>query len=261
MEHASVNHASVNRASLDACLADAVRRDARSADVLRFRRRSHVYSAGDAAASIFLIESGRVHLLASSPAGKQCLLGIHQAGELFGEPGLGPPGRRRQQTALAVEDTLVRAIPGPRFVECLARAGLLEHLVDHLAARLAAQQQAIADLVTLGAEQRTGETLLRLARAFGQPRREAPGTTRLAWRLSHEELSQMVGTTRPRVTSFLSRFRRLGLLSKTPDGLLVVHEARLRMHLAAQEPARDERPLPCSLSHRPVAPLAALAAG
>ena len=252
-------HATADPVCVDERLADALRRGARSTDVLRFRRRSHIYSAGDAAASIFLIEAGRVHLLVPSLAGRQCLLGIHQAGELFGELCLGCPGRRRQHAALAVEDTLVRAIPGPRFLECLARAGLTERFVHHLAARLAAEQQTVADLVTLGAEQRTGETLLRLARTCGEPRHEAPGTTRLTWRLSHEELSQMVGTTRPRVTSFLSRFRRLGLLSKTPDGLLLVHEARLRMHLAASGPEPARRPARGAAPRRPVTPLAALA--
>lgn len=252
-----MEHAITDSARFGGQLVEALRRDAHNAAVLRFRRRSHIYSAGDAAGSIFMIEAGRVHLLVPALSGRQCLLGIHQAGELFGELCLGSTGQRRQQTAMAVEDTLVRAFPGPRFLECLKRTGLIEHFVHHLAARLAAEERTIASLVTLGAEQRTGEALLRLASAFGEPRREANGATRLAWRLSHEELSQMVGTTRPRVTGFISRFRRLGLLSKTPDGLLLVHEARLQAHLAARGPERAERRPQATTPARGASPVAA----
>ena len=70
----------------------------------------------------------------------------------------------------------------------------------YLAVRVADQQQIIANLVTVDSEQRLGQTLLQFARIMGK---KDPNSIRIELRISHEELSEMVGTTRPRVSLFM----------------------------------------------------------
>ncbi len=101
--------------------------------------------------------------------------------------------------------------------------------MQYLAVRIADQQQVIADLVTVDSEQRLGKTLLRLARTMGK---KDPRSIRIEPRISHEELSEMVGTTRPRISAFMQRFRNLGLIETNEDHFLVVKEQKLNAYLA-----------------------------
>lgn len=209
---------------------ESVRHEAVGVASRRFPRNANVYNAGDRADRVFLVVAGRVKLVMLSPAGKECLLGFHGAGHVFGELSLSGPDAHRLETATAAEETRLTSLPSRRFLAILRRDGLLEGLVEYLVGRIARQQQMITDLVTADSEHRLAETLLMLARTIGIP---DPPSTRIDSRISHEELSQMVGTTRPRVTEFMSRFRALGLIQVTRERHLIVRQARLAAHIAA----------------------------
>jgi CRP/FNR family cyclic AMP-dependent transcriptional regulator len=106
---------------------------------------------------------------------------------------------------------------------------LFESFVRYLAVRIADQQQVIANLVTVDSEQRLGKTLLQLARTMGK---KDPRSIRIELRISHEELSEMVGTTRPRVSLFMQRFHNLGLIETNKDRFFVIKEKKLTDYLA-----------------------------
>jgi CRP-like cAMP-binding protein len=163
-----------------------------------------------------------------SPEGKECILAIHTAGDIFGElclSGVGP----RLETARAMTETSLKHIPCSRFFARLGRDSLFEGFIRYLAVRIADQQQVIANLVTVDSEQRLGKTLLQLARTLG---RKDPRSIRIELRISHEELSEMVGTTRPRISVFMQRFRNLGLLETNEDHFLIIKEKKLIAYLA-----------------------------
>ena len=115
-----------------------------------------------------------------------------------------------------------------RFKEQM-RDSLSEGFVRYLAVRIADQQQVIANLVTVDSEQRLGQTLLQLARTMGK---KDPRSIRIELKISHEELSEMVGTTRPRISLFMQRFRNLGLIETNADHFLVIKEHKLTDYLA-----------------------------
>jgi CRP-like cAMP-binding protein len=162
-----------------------------------------------------------------SPDGKECLIAIHTAGDVFGElclSGLGP----RAETAVAMEETDLKLIPCSRFFVRLRRDSLLEGFTRYLAVRIADQQQVIANLVTVDSEQRLGKTLLHLARRLGK---KDPRSIRIEHKISHEELSEMVGTTRPRISMFMQRFRKLGLIELSDKRYLIIKEEALTAYL------------------------------
>lgn len=191
-------------------------------------KHDHVYSCGDQDEMVYFISRGQVKLLMLSPDGRECLLAIHTAGDIFGELCLsGLSGRL--ETATAMEETVVKQIPSAKFFARLGRDSLLEGFVQYLAVRIADQQQVIADLVTVDSEQRLGKTLLRLARTMGE---KDPRSIRIEPKISHEELSEMVGTTRPRISLFMQRFRHLGLIETNENNFLVIKEQKLSNYLA-----------------------------
>jgi CRP-like cAMP-binding protein len=196
--------------------------------IRRVAKHQPVYMCGDAAESVYIIESGRVKLQMPSPEGKECLLAIYTSGDIFGElclAGADP----RQETAMAMEDSTLKRIPFSSFVRHLSRHTLFEGFVDYLAARVADQQHLIANLIMIDSKHRLGETLLFLAHKLGQP---DSSNTRIELKITHEELSQMVGTTRPRITKFMRAFRALDLIEITPDHFLIVKERKLSEFLA-----------------------------
>jgi CRP-like cAMP-binding protein len=128
-----------------------------------------------------------------------------------------------------MEETTLKRVPCAAFFLHLTDNFLVEGFVQYLASRVAAQQNVIANLITVDSEHRLGETLLMLANKLGQPH---PRSTRIEQKITHEELSEMVGTTRPRVTAFMLKFRRLGLVEMSPEHFLIVKERKLADYLA-----------------------------
>jgi CRP/FNR family transcriptional regulator, cyclic AMP receptor protein len=211
---------------------DSIRCELLNAAVLRVRRHANVYTGGDLDESIFLVERGRIKLAMSSAAGKECLLGYVAAGDLFGELSLAHRGERLE-TATAVQDSIVRQIPASTLLDSLNRKGQMGEFVRYLAERLAERQQAIVRLLTADTEHRLAATLLKLGRKFGRP---DPQGLCIDFRISHQELSQMVGTTRPRVTEFMIKFESLGLVRRTAKRSLIVNESRLAGYLDGSVP-------------------------
>ncbi len=151
----------------------------------------------------------------------------HSGGDIFGElciSNLGP----RLETAMAMKTSTVRQIPCAQFFEILSHASLLQGFVGYLAARVALQQQMIANLVTVDSEQRLGQTLLHLGRTMG---RKDQNSIRIELRISQQELAEMVGTTRPRISLFMQRFYNSGLIETNKD-YLILKEKKLTDYLA-----------------------------
>ncbi len=209
-------------------LHDSLQHETFNSRPIKIAKHDHVYTCGDRAEMVYFIESGQIKLLMLSPEGKECLLAIHTAGDIFGELCLSGLGSRLE-TAAAMEETSLKQIPRSRFFECLSRDLLFEGFVQYLAVRIADQQQVIANLVTVDSEQRLGKTLLQLARKLGK---QDPRSIRIEHKISHEELSEMVGTTRPRISKFMQRFRNLGLIERSAEHFLIIKEKKLTDYLA-----------------------------
>ena len=216
-------------------LRDSLQYETLKTGAITIAKHDHVYTCGDKDEMVYFIESGQVKLLMLSPGGKECLLNILTAGDIFGElcvSGAGP----RLETVMVMEETVLRRIPRSGFLACLSRDSLFEGFVRYLAERIADQQQMIAHLVTVDSEQRLARTLLQLARKLG---RKDPRIIRIELRITHEELSEMVGTTRPRISMFMQRFRNLGLLEITEEHFLVIRERKLLDYLTQISEPRD----------------------
>jgi CRP/FNR family transcriptional regulator, cyclic AMP receptor protein len=208
---------------------DSLSRETRFSDVIKVPKNHNVYMVGEEIEMVYFIESGEVKLLMLSSEGKECMLAIHASGDIFGELCLsGLAGRL--ESAIAMEDTVLKQIPCARFLERLARDSLLIGFVKYLAVRIADQQEVIANLVTVDSEQRLGQTLLQLARKLGK---KDPRSIRIELRISHDELASMVGTTRPRVSVFMQRFRNLGLIETSVEHHLIIKERKLVAYLAS----------------------------
>jgi CRP/FNR family cyclic AMP-dependent transcriptional regulator len=204
-------------------------RETQNSRAIKIAKHDIVYSLGEKIANVYFIASGQIKLATYSFGGKECILAIHGAGDVFGELCLANTAGR-QETATAMEETSLKAVDCDQFMKRLARDSLLEGFIRYLTVRVADQQGVIANLATVDSEQRLGQTLLQIARKHGK---KDPRSIRIELRISHDELGKMVGTTRPRISLFMERFRNLGLIELSDDRHLIIKEHKLVAYLAS----------------------------
>jgi hypothetical protein len=88
-----------------------------------------------------------------------------------------------------MEETILKQIPCNKFFARLGRDALFEGFAQRLAAPIADQQQAIANLMTVDSEQRLGKTPLQLARTLGK---KDPRSIRIELKISHVDSTKVV---------------------------------------------------------------------
>jgi hypothetical protein len=108
-----------------------------------------------------------------------------------------------------------------------------QFFMEHLLTRNSRIQEDLVDQLLNSSEKRLARALVLLAKA-----QKDGGPHSITIKVSHETLGELVGTTRPRVSHFMAKFRRLGFISYK-DGLQV-HSSLLTVVL--REAAETERP-------------------
>jgi len=176
----------------DVVASEATSRSLRRGDVL--------FTEGDEATELFVVGSGRIAMANRSLDGRESVLAIMEAGDLFGEMPLFD-GQGRSAEARALEASVVYALAYEPLRELLQRRPeLLWGVVELLARRLRSMDVALADAVFLDVTGRTAKRLLELAGEddeFQLP-------------ITQEELAGLVGASRERVNKAISSFIRLG---------------------------------------------------
>src|ERR1043166_7714942 len=86
-------------------LRDSLQRETVDVHAVTVRRHANVCAGGDQDETVYFIESGQIKLLMLSSEGKECILAIHTAGDVFGELCLSGLGAR-VETATAMRETM-----------------------------------------------------------------------------------------------------------------------------------------------------------
>jgi CRP/FNR family transcriptional regulator len=169
-----------------------------------------VFRAGGPGERVYFLKSGKIKISQSSASGTEIVLWFCLPGEIFGLAEVSHGGGR-VVNAFACEESMVLSLSQRDFREFLAahpEAVMLS--MQALSSRLRVLGEMVVNLVSDDANTRIAKLLLRLAARYGK--REG-GIVRLDLPLTHEEIANMVGTTRQTVTSAISQFRRQGVLS------------------------------------------------
>lgn len=168
-----------------------------------YTRNETIYHLDDPADHIFYILSGSVKITRVSDDGKEKIISIHRTGEIFGELCFCEIDDRRSDQAVAMENTRVLAIRINDFLTMIrSNPKALVDMLSLFCKRLSQAQQQIETLAF-------DNTTRRLARVLIKSRHDA-GEERL--KLTHEELAQMVGTSREIITTIMNQFRDEGLI-------------------------------------------------
>ena len=166
-----------------------------------------IYAQGEAADSVFHIVRGKVKIAVTSGQGREAIVGLFGEMDFFGEGCLiGQPLRLAAATAMA--DVTVLRIERAEMIRVLhAQPALAEVFTAHLLTRNSRVEADLVDQLFNSSEKRLARVLLLLAN-FGKEGKPEPITTKI----SQETLAEMIGTTRPRVSFFMNKFRNLGFI-------------------------------------------------
>ena len=176
-----------------------------------------IFRQGESADSLYVLKKGMVRLISLSDQGRETILHILKPDEVFGELLLSE--EKRAFTAIATEDSLVTIISQESFVELLSAVPTVAlNFVRLLSKRLATVERGLAESSHTWSYHRLARVLLLLSEKYGQ---EVPGGTLINVRLTHEDLANLIGTSRETVTTQLSKFTRMGLVKREARHLIV----------------------------------------
>lgn len=165
-----------------------------------------IFAAGDISDRIYLIESGWVKIYRLSVDGRRVTVGsIRSPGELMG---LAETlwGGERTCFAGAINNVSLVVMRKNKFEELLAQHPFLAIKVAKLlGARMREAEAIIHEMVCWQAPGRLALMLMKMGDRCGI---QTKGGIRLNLQLTHEEIANMVGTSRQTVTSLLNTFKQ-----------------------------------------------------
>ena len=197
----------------------------------RFGKDQIVFSQGDPADAVFYIQKGKVKVTVISEQGKEAVVAILGADEFFGEGCLAGQAQRIA-TVTAMTDSVIMRLEKAAIVDVIHREpAFSEMFIAHLLGRTIRVEADLVDQLFNSSEKRLARMLLLLAN-FGKEGKPEP----IIAKISQETLAEMIGTTRSRVSFFMNRFRKLGLIDY--NGGIHVHSSLLNVVLHEQPQIR-----------------------
>ena len=203
---------------------DDLRRIELSSRARTFARKTPVYLPADQSTSVFLLAAGRIKLCNITSEGKQSILAFIDPGELFGELAM-LDGGDREEYAEAIENSTVVMIPSETIQQLMEQhADLTLGITKMIGLRRRRIERRLKNLLFLSNRERLVHLLLELAEQYGQATDDG---IVLSIKLSHQELANVIGSTRETVTVVLGELQNEGLVSVGRRKLCLVNPQRL----------------------------------
>ena len=192
--------------------------------ISKYRKNETIFRQGDPADAVFYIQKGKVKITVISEHGKEAVVALLGPDEFCGEGCLtGQP--LRISTATAMTDCEIMRLEKAAIIRVLHEEPTFsEMFLSHLLTRTMRVEEDLVDQLFNSSEKRLARALLLLAN-FGKESRPEP----VIAKVSQEILAELIGTTRSRVSFFMNKFRKLGLIDY--NGHMEVHSSLLNIVL------------------------------
>jgi CRP/FNR family transcriptional regulator, cyclic AMP receptor protein len=183
-----------------------------------------LFVEGQAPRGVYIVCSGRVKLSTTSREGKTLILRIAQAGEVLGLHATvsGGPYELTGETLQPCQLDFVRRDDFLRFLQHHGDACL--NAAQHLSQNC---QNAYEMIRSLGLSHSVGEKLARLLLEWASDGEATKDGIRIKVSLTHEEIAQLIGTSRETVTRVLSEFREKKLAQLRESTLMIMNRPGL----------------------------------
>ena len=194
-----------------------------------WRKNESVYELRQPAETLYLVLSGRARLRDKDRDNREIAVSFAAEGEAFGLEALaGLP--RRILSASAAESSEFLAIDNEPLREMLARdAALARHLLRHTAELMMHTEERTKMLAFLDVPSRLAGTILWLADRYGQAGERG---VEVPYWFTHQEMADLIGSTRETVTTVLADLKRNGLVTSQNHHFVVIDREALKRRIA-----------------------------
>jgi CRP/FNR family cyclic AMP-dependent transcriptional regulator len=204
-------------------LADTLRKGGRG---VQFRGGQALFTEGDLAERVFVIERGWVIISSVARGGREIVLGVRGPGEVIGDLSV-LDGAPRSATALAVGQVEATVAPGSTLTRALSDPGTAMELLRILAARLRDADRKRLEFAALDTLGRVAWRLHELGERFGE---QTPDGIEVELPLSQEQLASWCGASREATVKALATLRTLGCIATGRRSVLIRDTKSLRRH-------------------------------
>ncbi|MCP3676038.1 MAG: Crp/Fnr family transcriptional regulator [Deltaproteobacteria bacterium] len=174
-----------------------------------YRRRETIYLEGEPCTGFYVIRTGRIKLIRSSREGKEQILKILQAGELFGME-VFHEGKQHSNTTIAMDDGDLCFISQGDFFRILAKEpSIARKVIIALSRELNQAYEKIGSMGLMNARKKMAHLLYTLASEYGIAEN---GAVRLHLTLSRMEIAELLGITQETSIRLLKSFKDEGLI-------------------------------------------------
>ncbi|AGS33788.1 transcriptional regulator, Crp family protein [Corynebacterium maris DSM 45190] len=191
---------------------------------VRYPRGTTIFEEGDPGDRLYIITAGKIKLARHAPDGRENLLSVMGASDMFGELSIFDPGPRTS-SAVCVTDVQAATMTSEMLRKWVDDyPSISQQLLRVLARRLRRTNSNLADLIFTDVPGRVAKTLLQLANRFGT---QEGGALRVNHDLTQEEIAQLVGASRETVNKALATFAHRGWIRLEGKSVLIVDTEHL----------------------------------
>jgi CRP/FNR family cyclic AMP-dependent transcriptional regulator len=191
--------------------------------ILEYRQGQIIYSPEQVSTSFYLVINGKVKVCRISDDERQVVVDIYRTDDFFGETAF-LDAQLRDEQAVALENTTLMSWTTSEIEDIATRSPrLATTLLRILAKRSIEFGHRIESLSADTIARRLARALVRFSERMG--RRNAEDGSVQMMPLTHELLSQYVGTSRENITLYMNQFRRQGYLDYSRRGIFLYRDA------------------------------------
>ena len=191
---------------------------------VRYPRGTTIFEEGDPGDRLYIITAGKIKLARHAPDGRENLLSVMGASDMFGELSIFDPGPRTS-SAVCVTDVQAATMTSEMLRKWVDDyPSISQQLLRVLARRLRRTNSNLADLIFTDVPGRVAKTLLQLANRFGT---QEGGALRVNHDLTQEEIAQLVGASRETVNKALATFAHRGWIRLEGKSVVICDTERL----------------------------------
>jgi len=196
---------------------------------IAYRKGVKLFEEETPCTGVFVLCSGRVKLSCTSREGKTLLLRIAVPGDVLGL-GAVISGSRYEVTAETLEPTSLKSIRREEFLAFLNRFG--DASLRSAQALSKEYRSAFFDARRLALSDSAAARLAGVLLDWGKAASIGKAEMRFAMALTHEELANLIGTSRETVTRVLGRFKKENLIRISGSSVLIVNSSKLEQMAA-----------------------------
>jgi len=190
-----------------------------------FRPRQVIYLPGDRAQGVHFLSAGRIKISKVTRDGKELTLAYRTEGDFFGEPCL-LEGGPREEMAEAMDSSTTVEVDRDLLDQLLQTSGLAAYrFARALILRRKDLETRVEQLIFKDVGSKLAELLLTLGTEHGIA--DTRGLV-VGLKITHQEMANLIGSTRETVSLTLSQFKRKGLIQTEGRKVILADPEGLR---------------------------------